>query len=191
VEIRIAHSDQANLPITWGFWKPVILLPKAAKTWPASRLSAALLHELGHVRRRDHLTQTVAFIVCTFHWYNPLFWRAARQMEEDADIAADDCAILAGIRPSTYATELLHLASQVRVRGRTSSLIETSMVKAFSLEHRIQSIINPHSSRGRMGFWRVAAVKTWIGLFFFLTGVSAGVFDHKPSEPTCVPTIAP
>lgn len=172
LEIRVSCTQEPNIPITWGCWKPVVLLPKAARDWPGTRLAAVLLHELGHVRRRDHLIQTFALLVCALHWFNPFFWRAARKMETEAEIAADDCAILAGLRPSTYAAELLHFASQLTPQPRSMTRIETAMVKEFTLESRVLTILDPASPRGPIGFWRAASVHALVMLMFVSAGFS-------------------
>jgi beta-lactamase regulating signal transducer with metallopeptidase domain len=172
LEIRISSMQEPRVPITWGCWKPVVLLPKSANDWSGTRLAAVLLHEFGHVRRRDHLMQTFALVVCAIHWFNPLFWRAARQMEVDAEIAADDCAILAGLRPSSYAAELLHFAAQLAPQPRSRTWIETAMAKGFTVENRLRAILEPASVRGPIGFWRAAMVNALVLILFISAGLS-------------------
>ena len=92
----------------------MILLPKGAEDWSDARLHTVLCHELGHIRRYDNLAQVFAALTCAIHWCNPLFWGCARKMEAEAEMAADDWAILQGIKPSRYAAELLELATQFR-----------------------------------------------------------------------------
>ncbi len=172
LEIRISSTQEPRVPITWGCWKPVVLLPKSANDWPGTRLAAVLLHEFGHVRRRDHLTQTFALLVCAIHWFNPFFWRAARKMEVDAEIAADDCAILAGLRPSSYAAELLHFAAKLAPQPGSRTWIETAMAKEFTVENRLRAILEPASVRGPIGFWRAAMVNALVLLVFISAGLS-------------------
>ncbi|HTI68983.1 MAG TPA: M56 family metallopeptidase [Candidatus Limnocylindria bacterium] len=172
LEIRISPTQEPRVPITWGCWEPVVLLPKSANDWPGTRLAAVLLHEFGHVRRRDHLMQTFALLVCAIHWFNPFFWRAARKMEVDAEIAADDCAILAGLRPSSYAAELLHFAAQLAPQPRSRTWIGTAMAKEFTVENRLRAILEPASVRGPIGFWRAAMVNALVLLLFISAGLS-------------------
>jgi len=38
------------MPLTWGFLRPVVLLPGKAEEWPANRARMVLSHELSHIR---------------------------------------------------------------------------------------------------------------------------------------------
>ncbi len=192
-ELRISSLPEPKVPITWGLWHPVVLLPRAAPDWSRPRLEAVVLHELGHVRRRDHATQLLALLVCAIHWFNPVFWRSARKMESDAEIAADDFAILAGFAPSTYAAELLHLASYLRPQSQATTLVETSMDKPFTLENRIRSIIDPASNRGPVSFWSWVGVQCLPWLLVLTVGfLPWSLFDppsalpENRSNPSCI-----
>jgi hypothetical protein len=69
-------------------------------------------------------------------------------MEAEAEMAADDFAILRGVRPSSYATELLAVAADLRFSAWRFSGAHTAMVKTFTLEERLRSIIDPKHHRG-------------------------------------------
>jgi beta-lactamase regulating signal transducer with metallopeptidase domain len=141
-ELRLSNAQDG--PMTWGVLRPVILLPKEALAWPRERLQAVLLHELAHVRRRDSLTQSLALVASALYWPNPLVWWAARALRREAEIAADDAAIVSGIRPSAYAGELVKLASQFR--GRPLAFSGVSMAGS-ALEARVKSALAPNRSR--------------------------------------------
>ena len=51
-EVRLLRSDQAVMPMTFGFGRPVILLPKNAEEWSAERRRLVLLHEMAHLLDR-------------------------------------------------------------------------------------------------------------------------------------------
>jgi hypothetical protein len=98
--VRLLLSGRRSMPMHWGILRPRLLLPASAKGWPADRVRLVLLHELGHVRRRDCLAQLAAQIVCALYWFNPLVWVASRRMQLESEAACDDLTLRAGYKPS-------------------------------------------------------------------------------------------
>jgi beta-lactamase regulating signal transducer with metallopeptidase domain len=131
-DVRLADDG----PLTFGWRRPLILLPREAQDWPAERLAAVLAHERAHVRRRDSLTQVLAQLVCAFYWPNLLLWLGARSLCRLAEIAADDAVLMSGMRASDYAAQLLQLAGERR-------LIAAAAMAAPSLEARVKSVLSP------------------------------------------------
>ena len=70
--------------------RPLILLPTGAEDWSAGRWRAVLLHELAHLKRRDHFWNLVGFVSLGLHWFNPLAWHAHRRLSLERERAADD-----------------------------------------------------------------------------------------------------
>ncbi|MGD0866725.1 MAG: M56 family metallopeptidase [Rhizomicrobium sp.] len=144
--LRISSAEESCGPVTWGFLRPVILLPKSSVFWPRERLELVLRHEMAHVRRHDSLAQTLTLVACALYWPNPLVWLGARAMRRDAEMAADDAVLTAGARPSAYAGELLQLASEYRAR-RVSPAMAISMAAPSALEARVKSVLAPTQQR--------------------------------------------
>ena len=146
-EIRIARAPNGYGPITWGLVRPVILLPFHAQFWTRERLQAVLLHETAHIARRDSLSQLLATIACALYWPSPLVWMAARALRNEAEIAADDMVIASGMRPSSYAGELLQLASEFRSRQPALAGMPLFMAAPSALEARVKSVLASNPSR--------------------------------------------
>ena len=108
--VRLLRSARASVPMTWGWSRPVVLLPVDADTWTAECRTAVLAHELAHVQRRDCAVQAIAQLACAAYWFNPLVWIAARQLRVERERACDDQVLALGTRPSDYATHLLDIA---------------------------------------------------------------------------------
>jgi beta-lactamase regulating signal transducer with metallopeptidase domain len=101
--VQLAASRHVSVPVTWGVWRPIVLLPTEALRWPADRLQAVLRHELVHVRARDAAMRLTARIACALFWFHPGAWWLARRLEADAEEATDDRVLLSGVRASDYA----------------------------------------------------------------------------------------
>src|SRR6185295_3015426 len=79
-EVELVAGGEGAMPMTWGWRRPVVLLPAGAGSWPESRRRAVLLHELSHVVRGDYPAQLASEVVRTLYWLNPLVWMAARPL---------------------------------------------------------------------------------------------------------------
>jgi hypothetical protein len=74
---------------------------------------AVLVHELAHLRRRDHLVRWLELAATVVHWWNPLFWLVRRQLRAHAELACD--AWVTGILPDArrpYAEALLEVCAR-------------------------------------------------------------------------------
>src|SRR6185437_15644724 len=142
VALRVSNAERG--PFTWGILRPVVLLPQQALYWPSERLEAVLRHELAHVRRRDSLTQMLSLLACALYWPNPLVWLGLRRQRREAEMAADDAVLAAGMTPSDYAAELLTIAGEFRGRLAATPL---SMAAPSALFARVQSVLAPTQQR--------------------------------------------
>ena len=153
--VRLLRSVRTAMPMTWGLWQPVVLVPVRADAWSEARRRCVLTHELAHVRRWDCLTQTLAQVACAVSWFNPLVWIAARQMRHDRELACDDYVLGCDVRPSDYAAHLLDIARTTR-----STLVvplgAVAMARPSKLESRVLSILDTARKRGALG--RMATV---------------------------------
>lgn len=150
-DVRIAPTA----PLTFGWRKPVILLPLDAPSWPLSRMEAVLGHEWAHVRRRDNLSNGLALLACALYWPNPLLWWARSEMCRAAEMAADIRVLAGGMKPSLYATELLALAAQHR---GPVSLAAVTMASPSWLEARLATLLSPTQSRTGVGMFDIAGL---------------------------------
>jgi beta-lactamase regulating signal transducer with metallopeptidase domain len=101
-------------PVVWCLWRPVLLWPKGLQDrLSAEGRQAVLVHELAHLRRRDHWVRWLELAAAVIHWWNPLFWLVRRQLRFHAELACD--AWVTGTLPDArraYAEALLEVCAR-------------------------------------------------------------------------------
>jgi beta-lactamase regulating signal transducer with metallopeptidase domain len=157
--VRLLRSAGPAMPMTWGIWRPVILLPADADTWSVERRRDVLLHEMAHVRRHDFLTQLIARVACAVYWFNPLAWLAGSSLRVERERACDDHVLRAGAKPSAYASHLLEIARALRAAPATS-LASVAMARPSQLATRLLDVLDATRRRGIVA--PRVAVPAWI-----------------------------
>jgi TonB family protein len=115
------------------------------------RRRAVLLHELGHLRRRDLDAQLFSTIVASLWWFQPLCWIARWNLRRESERACDAMVLESGLRASDYATELLAMAHAFR-HGQTWTSPAIAMARRGELEGRLTAILDPHLRRAAPKF---------------------------------------
>ncbi|HVX12399.1 MAG TPA: M56 family metallopeptidase [Pirellulales bacterium] len=90
---RLLVSDKSARPISWGTRRPIIVLPATlVRRRDRERLRMVLLHELGHVARRDSWGNVLICLGFPLLYVHPLFWWLRGQVRLAAELLADDWA---------------------------------------------------------------------------------------------------
>src|SRR5262249_1013000 len=151
-------------PLTFGIWRPAILLPAEACEWNEADLRRAMIHELEHVRRGDWAIQLAARATCIFYWFHPLVWVAFRRLSLEAEHAADD-AVVRGAEHTEYAEQLILLAGRLS-KAQTQAAL--GMANRSDLSVRISALLDGSLRRGRAG-WRPTAGTLSVAFLVVLT----------------------
>jgi len=145
--VRLLECSEAlAMPLTWGIFHPVIVLPAGAANWPNEQRRIVLSHELAHIARHDWLLQICAEMARCFHWFNPLVWLAAGRLRQESERACDDAVLRSGIAPDVYASQLLDLARTLESSGRAWSTA-LAIARPTNLERRFAAMLNPSLDR--------------------------------------------
>ena len=144
--VSVRRSDAVTVPMVWGLFCPVILLPADADEWEPERRRAVLLHELAHIQRQDWLMQMMAQITCAVYWFNPFVWFAARRMRTEAERACDDHVLNAGYQSTDYAQHLLDIVRNIKA-VRFASRATVAMARPSRIEGRLRTILAEHRNR--------------------------------------------
>ena len=147
--VDLLLGPRPGLVATWGWRRPVVMLPVSASEWPAERMHVVLLHELAHVRRGDWVLQMSAEALRCVWWFNPLAWMVRARLRRESEHAADDLVLARGVSPDICATHLVELAREVRKHRRTW-LPAPAMARPSHLERRLSAMLSSHTNRRPM-----------------------------------------
>lgn len=147
-DVKILETGPGTMPMTFGVFKPVILMPTDTSTWTPERRQIVLQHELAHVHRGDAATHLIARTALSLLWWNPLAWMAWREFLKERERAADDLVLQCGAPAANYAEHLLEIARTLRTPVAHAAI---AMARRSDLEGRIVSILDPQKDRRPAG----------------------------------------
>ena len=81
IEARLLTSDEISSPVTFGFFRPVILLPNGFGDLADALRETILCHETLHVRRGDWVFAVAEEAVRAILWFHPAIWWAVREIQ--------------------------------------------------------------------------------------------------------------
>ena len=173
---RICVSNSRRAPLTFGVFRPTVLLPEDLPIGDA-QFQLVLAHELAHIRRKDCLRKLLLTVCLCLYWWNPLVWLMVWLANRDMELACDE-AVLRALGPDhkkAYALTLLDMAQ----RNPKSAPLCSGFAKSGT-EERIRAILS---------FKRIPA---WVGIcvsvLFVLT---VSVFTTQAVSPSAIPEIVP
>ncbi len=106
IRAEIRASDEIPGPVTFGLFRPVILVPSR---WLSSE--PVLYHELIHVRRRDWLFMSIEELIRAVLWFHPLVWWAIAQIQLAREEVVDREVIQITSSREQYLETLLAIAA--------------------------------------------------------------------------------
>ncbi len=159
--VNLFINSNITTPMTWGFWKPKIILPECALNWSQEQCRMIFLHELAHIKRGDWLVQVFTLLVCAFYWFNPLAWVLAWQLRLEREKACDIKVLTSGVKPSGYASMLISMA---QIHNKTPAL----MVKTPPLEVRLKEILAFKGFTATPKHWHILSIITTCSLAILL-----------------------
>ena len=91
--ILVRQSDRISAPLTYGIFRPVILMPKKIDWKNEKQLQYVLSHEYVHIYRYDTVTKLIATLALCIHWFNPFVWVMYILFNRDIELACDESVI--------------------------------------------------------------------------------------------------
>lgn len=176
--IRLLESLRVDGPLVMGCLKPVILIPVGLLTGlPGVQVEALLLHELAHVRHRDHFINLVQCVVETLLFFHPAVWWVSSQIRQEREQRCDDWVAAAQGDGTILAGALLTLAEQ---SSATSAFALAA--GGGSVADRIRHLVGAPASTpsGQHSWWRLgilAALVLVAGLYFTRHALATPIYQ--------------
>lgn len=175
-------------PATFGWIKPVILLPPLCLEQDESELGDIFRHELQHVRRRDFVFHTIASLCRALLFFHPAVWYAMRKLELESELACDLAVVCdSPERRSTYAECLVRFARLHATQEPTPWNLDFAG-SSVQLKVRVRSML---AETKKISGW-LLGLRATLGLLLFagFLGIVPSLFvvlsyeQHRIGQPT-------
>jgi beta-lactamase regulating signal transducer with metallopeptidase domain/Flp pilus assembly protein TadD len=144
--VSLVRSNQIQVPMIWGCFRPALLLPMTSESWPEEQLEVVILHELGHLKRWDFVTLVIGNLVTSLFWFHPQVWLADLTARRECERACDDLVLTSGTKASDYAGHLLSFVKLMPAVERFGA-VTLGMSRRSQLEGRLLAILHPSLPR--------------------------------------------
>ena len=141
-------SGEVVGPVTFGWLRPMIILPESFVQLEQGMQRAVICHELLHVKRRDWLWNTVDELVRTLFWFHPAFHWLMRRIQLTREQVVDEQVVhLLGSR-KTYLHSLVEIAKRA---SQTVALPAPLFLEECQLRNRVRLLLQlPGRRRSKM-----------------------------------------
>ena len=160
VELRI--SSAVDAPLTFGWRRPVVIVPSTMAGTGGTALTFCLAHEWSHIERGDVLTWRAVQWCQFLLWWHPAFWTLRRELRLSQDMLADDRAATIGQGSLEYSELLVDLARQ-RMPVRFASAL-TFLDHPSQLTKRVRMLLQPPVSLRSRCSWKFSIAATLVAI---------------------------
>lgn len=84
-EGNVYFADDIPTAFVLGILRPKIYIPSGTE-----RLEYIIVHERTHIRRLDHISKLLAYVLLSVNWFDPVNWLLFRVFSDDIELACDE-----------------------------------------------------------------------------------------------------
>lgn len=136
--VTIRQTSGISAPLTYGIFRPVILMPTGTDWTDTRELQYVLTHEYVHIRRFDGVTKFMLTVALCVHWLNPLVWVMYILANRDIELSCDEKVVRTFGETIKSAYALALVSMEERKSGLTPGCNNFSK---NAIEERIESIM--------------------------------------------------
>lgn len=143
VDIWLSH--RVHTPLTFGFWKPIILLPVAlVNQLSTAETEALIIHELTHIKAKDYLLNWLLMGAESLYFFNPFVRIIAQKIRLEREKNCDVQVLQFEYSNIVYAESLLKTAQFKQEKLRLQLAAFQNKPQLFK---RIQFFTDPQNLR--------------------------------------------
>lgn len=136
--VKVRQSGRISAPLTYGIFRPVILMPKNIDWENKQQLEYIFLHEYTHICHYDTVLKLIATLTLCIHWFNPMVWIMYILFNRDIELVCDECVI----KQSGEDSKASYALTLIAMEEKKNSF--TPLCNSFSknvIEERITAIM--------------------------------------------------
>lgn len=137
-KLSVRQSDQIDSPLSYGIWRPVILLPKSTKWEDGFQLRYVLEHEFVHIQHFDAAVKLLMVAALCIHWFNPMVWLMYIFFNRDLELYCDETVIrrFGEEEKSAYAMTLIEMEEE-----KSRFILLGNNFSKNAIEERIRAVM--------------------------------------------------
>jgi beta-lactamase regulating signal transducer with metallopeptidase domain len=146
--IVFLESKLIQAPQLVTFLKPAVIVPAGMlSNLPVSQIETILLHELYHLKRKDHLINFLQIFIESVLFYHPAVWFVSDQIRSEREHCCDDGVLNTTGNPLAYAKALMHIAEKQHFTRLAPGAVGSGKHQFSS---RIKRILNQNTMKTNM-----------------------------------------
>lgn len=182
VQAAVCVSSRVAGPITFGFRRPLVLVPPRVLAMDDALQEAIVCHELMHVRRHDWLVVIGEELVRTIFWFHPVIWWLINRIQLSREHVVDEAVVVLTRSRERYVEAMLAVALS---RSPFAFAPAPQFLRRRSLKRRVAHILQETTMTTRR---LVASVAAAAGI---LTATGVLVVRAFPLEARAPQPVAP
>lgn len=170
--VTVRVWENTSSPFMTGIFRPTLVLPEKELT--EEHLNNILRHEMTHFKRHDILYKWFVSLVKCVHWFNPVIWYAAKQINTECEISCDMAVTLemSKAQEMSYIDTVLSLLPT----GKTKQIPLTTQMASSKrvLKRRFEMIRNKRKTSKFVSALSAVIAVVMLGTTVFAGGVLNG-----------------
>jgi hypothetical protein len=137
-KIKFYKSNRNHSPVLMGLFRKKVIVPKDWDTWTDSCKSTVIIHELNHIRNKDHWYNLLRTILLALNFFNPLVWLLSKRLIILSEMVCDDVTVdILNSSGASYSNQLIDLSAQT-VHHKPDPAISLAFSESYrSMKNRI------------------------------------------------------